>query len=74
MSADPVCAGLFGPCAAVVVHEMSDPEGLRPPVYLCQEHWRWSEELIAKLGADSKLRERFEQALGEAERGKDPLQ
>jgi hypothetical protein len=64
---DKKCAGLFEPCHQPVEHEMSDPARKGPPVYLCQEHWEWSEKLVAALQADPEFTKEFAKAVEEAE-------
>lgn len=61
------CAGLFKPCYQPVEHEMLPPTGKGESVYLCQEHWEWTEELIAKLEADPELTKEFAAAIEKAE-------
>jgi hypothetical protein len=68
MSDPEVCTGLLGPCSEPVTHHLHDPEGVRPPIPLCDKHWEFSEKLCELLGEDPEFKDRFEKAVNEAYR------
>jgi hypothetical protein len=57
------CAGLFGPCFNDVTHYLSDPDGLKDGVPLCDEHWEWTMKLEAELKASPEFAKNFEKAI-----------
>jgi hypothetical protein len=61
-----VCTGLLGPCSDPVTHHLEDPDGVRPPIPMCDKHWDLSIRLEEALLSDPELRRRFEKEVNKA--------
>ena len=68
MSDPEVCTGLLGPCSDPVTHHLEDPDGVRPPIPMCDKHWDLSMKLEETLRMNPEFRSKFETAVNKAYR------